>query len=466
MKYHKMNDHDLKALRAMVGSDRFFAGDEIEKDYSHDELGTVSAYPDAHILPLNKEEISQIMKYAYAYNIPVTVRGAGTGLVGASVPIFGGILLDISKMNRIIELDKDNLTLRVEPGVLLLDIYEAVEKEGLFYAPDPGEKTATISGNISTNAGGMRAIKYGVTRDWVRGLEVVLPDGSIETFGGKVVKNSTGYSLKDLIIGSEGTLAIITEATLKLMPKPAKTVTLLVPFNTREDAIKAAPQLINDHVLPVAMEFLERQSLQFSEAFLGKKIPHDNHPAYLLLSYDGNHDEALNADVEKASALCIDKYNAIDVYLGDTDERRNNIWTVRGGFLEAIKASSDQIDECDVVLPRSNIGAFLAEVRQLAKDLEIRVPYFGHVGDGNLHIYFCKDNMDEKIWQEKIEKGFDFLYKRAFHYGGLVSGEHGVGYAKKQYMNEQLGPNQIRIMKGIKQSFDPKNILNPGKIID
>jgi lactate dehydrogenase (NAD+,ferredoxin) subunit LctD len=465
MEYKKIDYKDLKVLSSFVDQDRFYAGDEIEKDFSHDELGTISAFPDVHIMVINKEEISKIMAYAYKENIAVTIRGAGTGLVGACVPIFGGILLDTSKMNKIIELDQTNLTLRVEPGVLLLDIYEHVEKEGLFYAPDPGEKTATIGGNISTNAGGMRAIKYGVTRDWIRGLEVVLPDGSIEKFGGKVVKNSTGYGLKDLVIGSEGTLAIIVEATLKLIPKPLKTVSLLVPFKNREDAIAAAPKLIMDHVLPVAVEFLEKQSLQYSEEFLGKKIPHNNFEAYLLLSYDGNNEAAIDQDIDIASKLCIEKYNAIDVFLVDTEERRSSVWNVRGGFLEAIKSSSDEIDECDVVLPRSKISEFLTYVRELSQQLDIRIPYFGHVGDGNLHIYFCKDSMPKELWEEKISKGFKLMYEKAFSFGGLVSGEHGIGYAKREYMKTLLGENQLRIMKGIKQSFDPKNILNPGKVI-
>jgi glycolate oxidase len=220
-----------------------------------------------------------------------------------------------------------------------------------------------------------------------------------------------------------------------------------------------------DHVLPVAVEFLEKQSLQYSEEFLGKKIPHNNFEAYLLLSYDGNNEKAIDEDIEKASKLCLEKYNAIDVFLVDTEERRSSVWNVRGGFLEAIKSSSDEIDECDVVLPRSNISKFLAYVRELSETLDIRIPYFGHVGDGNLHIYFCKDSMDEKLWKEKIKKGFHLMYQKAFSFGGLVSGEHGIGFAKKSYMKDLLGERQLKIMKGIKDSFDPKHILNPGKVI-
>ena len=465
MNYHKLTQEDIKNLEDIVGASSLYTGDAIEIDVSHDELGTVSAYPEVHIIPEDKYQISKIMTYANKHLIPVTVRGSGTGLVGACVPLHGGILLDLSKMNKIIELDKTNMTLRVEPGVLLMDIYEYVEKENLFYAPDPGEKSATIGGNISTNAGGMRAIKYGVTRDWVRGLEVVLPEGDLVRFGSKVVKNSTGYGLKDLIIGSEGTLGIIVEATLKLIPLPKKSVSLLVPFNSREDAIAAAPQLILDHVLPTALEFLEKQSLQYSETFLGKKIPHNDYQAYLLISYDGNNEQAIEEDIEIASNLCINKYNAIDVFLVDTEERRKSVWTVRGGFLEAIKASTSEIDECDVVLPRSHIGEFLNYVRKVSEDLKIRIPYFGHVGDGNLHIYFCKDDLDDATWEEKLKVGFHALYQKAFSFGGLVSGEHGIGYAKKEYMKQLLGEKQINIMKGIKASFDPNHILNPGKVI-
>lgn len=460
-----MNQSDYDWLKEIVKKENIFIAGEINKDVSHDELGSVFAFPDVHVFVKDKYQISSIMKYAFKENIPVTVRGSGTGLVGACVPLFGGILLDMSKMNQIIELDKTNLTLRVEPGVLLLDIYGCVEPEGFFYAPDPGEKTATIGGNISTNAGGMRAVKYGVTRDWIRGLEVVLPNGELVKFGGKVVKNSTGYGLKDLIIGSEGTLGIIVEATLKLIPKPKKTVSLLIPFKNREDAIDAAPRLINDHVIPTAVEFFEKQSIQYSEEFLGKKIPHNDYDAYLLVTYDGNNEESINEDIEIASNLCINSYHAIDVYLIDTEERSSSIWTVRGGFLEAIKSSSSEIDECDVVLPRSHIGEFLTYVRELSRDLEIRIPYFGHVGDGNLHIYFCKDELSEKKWKAKVEDGFNKLYEKAFSYGGLVSGEHGIGFAKKSYMKLLLGEEQITLMKGIKNVFDPKNILNPGKVI-
>lgn len=466
MKSYQFDPNHYQKLLQIVGPDHIVIHDDIPMDLTHDELKTVSAKPDYHVSVTTKEQVEAIMVFANQNRIAVTTRGSGTGLVGGCVPIQGGILLDLSQMNRILELDPINLTLRVEPGVLLLDIYEYVEKQGLFYAPDPGEKTATIAGNISTNAGGMRAVKYGVTRDWVRGLEVVIPTGERLVLGGKVVKNSTGFALKDLIIGSEGTLGVIVEATLKLMAKPQKTMSLLVPFETHKKAIDAAPYLLTHHVVPSAIEFFNQESLTYGEAFLGKKIPNHHHEAYLLLSYDGNSDTHLMEDIEKASALCLDELGALDVYLVDTEERKKSVWTVRGAFLEAIKSSTTEMDECDVVLPRSMIASYLDFVQALSQEIGIRIPYFGHIGDGNLHLYLCKDALDDETWQDKKTIAFDRMYQKANACGGLVSGEHGIGYAKKRYMKAQLGDKQIDIMRAIKKAFDPNGILNPEKIID
>ncbi|HKL47186.1 MAG TPA: FAD-binding oxidoreductase, partial [Candidatus Izemoplasmatales bacterium] len=296
-------------------------------------------------------------------------------------------------------------------------------------------------------------------------LDVVLPNGELVTFGGKVVKNSSGYALKDLIIGSEGTLGIIVGATLKLIPLPRETVSLLIPFKDRTLAIDAVPKIINGHALPTAVEFLEKASLKFSEEFLGKKIPHADYEAYLLVSYDGTTKASVNYDVEAVSHLCVYELGALDVYLVDTAERKESVWSARGAFLEAIKASTTMIDECDVVIPRSKITEFLDFTHQISQALEIRIPYFGHAGDGNLHIYFCKDDLSDEDWLEKTSIGFKKMYDKAFDFGGKVSGEHGIGYAKKKYLLDQVGQTQIHIMKGIKHTFDPHNILNPNKVI-
>jgi glycolate oxidase len=465
MRYHKINEQDLNYFKTIFIEKHILTNEQIIDDYSKDELGTVSSFPDIVLIITHKEQVIQVMQYAHQNLIQVTVRGSGTGLVGACVAVTGGILLDMSHMNKIIELDKENLTLRVEPGVLLLDISQYVENEGLFYAPDPGEKTATIGGNISTNAGGMRAVKYGVTRDWVRGLEVVLADGSLIQLGGKVVKNSTGYDLKDLIIGSEGTLAIIVEATLKLIAKPNYSVSLLVPFKTRKSALNVPKKLLSQGAIPTAIEFFEHNLLEYSASFLGKKMPHNEHPAYLLISFDGDSEDIVDQAVNAASVKLIDELEAIDVYLIDTEERKTSVWNARGAFLEAIKASTPQMDECDVVLPRANIYVFLNYVDELSAELKVRIPFFGHLGDGNLHLYLCKDQMSDQLFQEVTEKGFHLMYEKAAQLGGLVSGEHGIGYAKRKYMANQLGSNHMKLMKAIKNAFDPNNILNPNKVL-
>ncbi len=461
--YSKVNNEDVIALRAIAGGENVFFGEEINKDYAHDELGGIENMPELLIKVHSTEEISKIMKYAYEKTIPVTVRGSGTGLVGAAVPLMGGILLETTSMNKILELDKDNLTVTVQPGVLLMELAAFAEENDFLYPPDPGEKSATIGGNISTNAGGMRAVKYGVTRDYVRGLTVVLPNGEIMKLGGKIVKNSTGYSIKDMIIGSEGTLAIITEAILKLVPLPKISVSILVPFPDRKSAIEAVPQVIRSKVVPTAIEYMSRDTILFSESYLGKKFPDTKNDAYLLFTFDGNTEEQVNRDMETVAELCLG-IGALDVYIVDTEERKKSVWSARSAFLEAIKASTTEMDECDVVVPRDKVDEFIKYTHTLAEELGVRVPGFGHAGDGNLHVYICRDDLDDAAWKDTLTRGFDLMYKKAFELGGLVSGEHGIGYAKKEYMRTLYGEAQVALMQSIKKAFDGKNILNPGKV--
>ena len=462
--YKACTQADLDYIKSIVTEPlNVYWKEEISEDYSHDELGGISNYPDILVKVTTTQEISKIVKYAYEHTIAVVARGSGTGLVGASVPLHNGIMLDTTSMNNILELDEENLTLTVEPGVMLMEIAKYVEEKNFFYPPDPGEKSATIGGNISTNAGGMRAVKYGVTRDYVRALEVVLPNGDIAEFGGKVVKNSSGYSLKDLIIGSEGTLGIITKATLKLLTLPKFSISLLIPFEDIDGAIEAVPQIIKSRVIPTAIEFMQREVILSSEEFLGKTFPDSSSEAYLLLTFDGNTREQVEHDYAIVADLCID-LGALDAYIVDTEERMESVWSARGAFLEAIHASTDEMDECDVVVPRDKIADFIKYTKELQEEYSIRIPSFGHAGDGNLHIYICRDGLEEGLWNTKLKAIFEKMYKRADEYGGMVSGEHGIGYAKKEYLFDQLCDNNINIMKGIKQVFDPKNILNPGKV--
>lgn len=461
--YNKVLDTDVAALKKIVGDDAVLVGEEISEDYGHDELGGIVSMPEVLVRATSTEQISDIMKLAYERCIPVTVRGSGTGLVGSAVALHGGILLETGKMNKILELDRENLTVTVQPGVLLMELAAFAEENDFLYPPDPGEKSATIGGNISTNAGGMRAVKYGVTRDYVRALTVVLPNGEIMNLGAKVAKNSSGYSLKDLIIGSEGTLAIITEAVLKLVPLPKVSVSLLVPFKDMKSAIEAVPHIIRSKVIPTAIEYMSRDTILFSESYLGKKFPDTKNDAYILLTFDGASDAQVEADMETVAELCL-KIGALDAYIVDTEERKKSVWSARGAFLEAIKASTTEMDECDVVVPVNKIDYFIKFTHALADELNIRIPSFGHAGDGNLHIYVCRDELDDKCWEEKLAEAFDRMYKTAEEIGGLVSGEHGIGYAKRNYLKRQYGETPIALMQGIKRVFDEKNILNPGKI--
>ncbi|ACA45088.1 FAD-binding oxidoreductase [Clostridium botulinum] len=463
MEYKKLDVKDIEFLKSVAGQERVYTGEDINEDYSHDELGGISKMPDAMVEVLSTEEVSKIMAYAHKNNIPVVVRGSGTGLVGASVPIHGGIMINMTKMNRILEIDEENLTLTVEPGVLLMEIGKFVEEHDLFYPPDPGEKSATIGGNISTNAGGMRAVKYGVTRDYIRGLEIVLPDGKVIQVGGKVVKNSSGYSIKDLVCGAEGTLAIVTKAILKLLPLPKKAISLLIPFPNLEMAINTVPKIIKSKAIPTAIEFMQREVILAAEKFLGKKFPDNSSDAYLLLTFDGNTKEDIEKDYEKVADICLEE-GALDVYISDTDERKEAVWSARGAFLEAVKASTTEMDECDVVVPRNKVASFVKYTDELQEQFDVRIRSFGHAGDGNLHVYVLRDNLNKEQWDKKLKDVFECMYKKSVELNGLVSGEHGIGFAKKPYLFEQYGEEYMELMKNIKLAFDPKNILNPGKV--
>ena len=408
-------------------------GSRIHEDYFHDELAGAPHPPEVVVRPRSTAEVSALMKYAYENDLPVTPRGQGTGLVGGSVCLYGGIMLDMTAMNRILEIDRENLTMTVEPGVLLMEIPPAIQDMGLFYPPDPGEKSASIGGNISTNAGGMRAVKSGVTREYVRGLEVVLADGRVMELGGKVAKNSSGYNLLQLIVGSEGTLAVVTKAILKLIPLPPKAISLLVPFPSLAQAIGTVPAIIKSKNTPTAVEFMERAVILAAEEFLGRPYPDKSADAYLLLTFDGNSTEEIEKAYDEAAQICLAN-GALDVLISNTPERNEAIWKARGAFLEAIKSSTTEMDECDVVVPRRLIAEFINYAATLEKQFGIRIRSFGHAGDGNLHIYILRDQLSQEEWESKLQQVFDALYAKAFEMGGQVSGEHGIGYAKKEFL--------------------------------
>ncbi len=462
--FHTVDNFDIDYFRSILPG-RVFAGEEISGDYAHDEMTEYGHFaPDVLLQALSTEDVSKVLAYCNEKHIAVTPRGAGTGLCGGCVPIKGGVVLSTEKMKKVLEVDVRNMTATLEPGVLLMEFPKSREGTGLFYPPDPGEKTATMGGNAMTNAGGMRAVRYGVTRDYILGMKVVLADGSVITLGGKNVKTSSGYSLIDLMIGSEGTLGFLTELTVKLVPEPKTNLSLLVPFDDLDACIGAVPRVLLAGCDPTAVEFMEREVITCAETYLGKSFPDNSADAYLLIRLDGASASALKPSIDALTDLLL-SLGAKDVLLADTDERKESIWSSRGAFLEAIKGSTSTMDECDVVVPRDVIPAFVKKSVEIGKAVGVRVASFGHAGDGNLHIYVCRDELSEEDWKVACKKVMDALYAEAKALSGNVSGEHGIGHAKKEYLKESVGEKQVELMRGIKAAFDPNGILNPGKVI-
>ncbi len=462
MPYSKLTESHLNELRGLVGEHCMLLGPQITEDYQRDELAEELFCPEAVVIPESTEQVSQLLQWASTHGVPVTTRGSGTGLCGGSVAVVGGIVLSTARLNKILEVDEQNLMAVVQPGVLLMEFQKHVEDLGLFYPPDPGEKTATLGGNVSTNAGGMRAVKYGVTRDYVIGLEAVLADGTIIETGGKVVKNSSGYSLNHLLVGAEGTLAVITKITLKLLPKPEKQISLLVPFPSLTAAIETVPKILAAKIIPTAIEFLQREVLEAAEKYLGRRFPDSSAPAYLLLTFYGQNVVELEGVYEKTAHVCLEA-GAVDVLIANSPDRQETLWQTRGAFLEALKAMS-ALEEVDVVVPPSAIAEFVQFTKELEKELDVRILSFGHAGDGNLHVYILQDDLTKDEWRRRAHQAMDAMYARARTLRGQVSGEHGIGYAKSPYLQNSLGSIQMQLMRGIKQTFDPKGILNPGKI--
>ena len=462
--FNPVTQEDLAYFRGLLPG-RVFSAEEISTDYDHDEMTEYGHFmPEAVLQAASTEDVQAVLRYCNRRHIAVTPRGAGTGLCGGCVAVHGGVVLSTEKMKKVLEVDTRNMTATVEPGVLLMEFPKALEGTGLFYPPDPGEKTATMGGNAMTNAGGMRAVRYGVTRDYVLGMEVVLADGTILDLGGKTVKTSSGYSLIDLMIGSEGTLGFLTKLTVKLVPEPKVNLSLLMPFDDLDACIEAVPKVLACGCEPTAVEFMEREVISCAETYLGKQFPDTSADAYLLVRLDGASADALQPSIKTLTDLVL-SIGARDVLLADTDERKESIWNARGAFLEAIKGSTPTMDECDVVVPRDNIPAFVHRMVEIGKEAGIRIRSFGHAGDGNLHIYVCRDQLPEDEWKKKVAYVMAQLYEKARALHGQVSGEHGIGHAKREFLRESAGERQMDLMRGIKAVFDPNGILNPGKVI-
>ena len=468
--YSKITPEIAEQLRAVVGK-RFYVGGEVDPNYSHDEMPIYGKYmPEAAVDAETTEEVSAVMKICAANKIPVTCRGAGTGLVGGCVPLAGGLVLCTRRMNKILEYDMDNLVVRLQPGVLLKDLAADAQSRGLMYPPDPGEKTATVGGNISTNAGGMRAVKYGVTRDYVLALTVVLADGRIIELGKSVCKTSSGYSLLHLMIGSEGTLGIITEMTLKLIPSPICDVSCLVPFRDVESCIRSVPKIKLANLDPQSIEFMDADIVTSSAAFTGnpifpERVRNEDVGASVLVTFTGYDEDELDQKMIKLGEIAKEA-DALDVLVVATSSNKKSAWAARSSFLTAIEADTKLIDEMDVVVPVDKIPAFLIYIRALGDELGIRIRNFGHAGDGNLHIYCCSNELEEDEFKRRVKIIMDRAYTKCAELEGQVSGEHSIGHAKMVYLRESVGEDVFELMRQIKAVFDPDGILNPGKVCD
>ncbi len=452
----------VEKLRAIVGKENVLAGDEVEEKYGRDEALTIKpCLPEIVVKPGSAEEIAKILGLANEEKISITPRGGGTGECGGCVAASGGILLSLEGMNKILEIDEENFVAVVEAGVTLADFYKAVEAHGLYYPIYPGEESATIGGNVATNAGGMSAVKYGVTRHFVLGLEAVLPTGEIIQIGGKYVKVSTGYDLAQLIVGSEGTLAVITKVILKLLPRPKAMTTLFVPFKDLNNGIKTVPAILKSGVIPVTIEFLERLGLNAMENYTGIKIPvgedvRDKAEAFLLIVVEGKTSEEAFRDADFISDICA-KHGAIDVFIPPTERAGRELLELREKAHYAAK-DAGATDLVDVVVPRGEIPKFVKQVYEIAAKYGTTIGSAGHAGDGNVHLAILEPDVDRLsmiLWE---------IYKAGKALGGTISAEHGIGSEKRRFFLGMEDKAKVELMRRIKKAFDPNNILNPGKI--
>jgi len=470
-KYNPVTPEIVEELKAIVGEKHVIFGDREKLEaYSHDEVpdAEYAHIPEALVRPAGAEEIAAILKLANRERIPVTPRGAGSGLSGGAVPVAGGIVLLCDRMNRILEIDRENMMVTVEPGVITNDINEAVKDQGLFYAGYPMSlETCYIGGNVAENAGGGKAVKYGVTGRYVTGLEFVTPAGDIVQLGGKRVKDVTGYDLIGLLVGSEGTLGVFTKITLKLLPLPKASADLLCLFQTPQAAIAAVPRIMTGAgIIPTSIEFMDQRSVRAACEYLNESIPYQQAGAMLLITVDGPDERQVEREYETIGEMCL-AAGAIEVYVADNYTTSERIWKVRRNIGEAFNLiTQDQCGE-DLVVPIAGIAEMAEGMRRLEAEYGVLMPCFGHAGDGNLHARIVSDpDWSDTRWRELLPKLLKQLYQIAASLGGTISGEHGIGHKRKQYLSLVLSEPAIELMRAIKRAWDPNNILNPGKIFD
>jgi glycolate oxidase len=459
--------HQIDSFKKITGDAYVFVDEESLNNYAHDETENLHFLPDIVIKPKTAQEISQIMVICNEHKIPVTPRGAGTGLSGGALPHLGGVLLSMERMNSIIEIDVRNLQVITEPGVITEVLQNAVKEKGLFYPPDPSSRgSCFIGGNIAENSGGPKAVKYGVVKDYVINLEIVLPTGEIMWTGANVLKNSTGYNLTQLIVGSEGTLAIVTKIVLKLLPHPKYDLLMLVPFNSLENAGAAVSAIFRAGFTPSAMELVEINALKIVSKFVDSAVVPvtDDMEAHLIIEVDGNHMDTLMSEMEAIAELLV-QFDCGDAFFADDAQQKAELWKLRRRVAEAVKIDGYTIEE-DTVVPRAELPALIRGVKSLGKEYDFEVVCYGHAGDGNLHIRIKKAGSIYSLNNPDVIPALQALFKLVKSLGGTISGEHGIGLIQKPYMGIVFDKAGFELMRGIKKVFDPNYILNSGKIFD
>jgi glycolate oxidase len=470
IRYNRVTPQMVEELKKIVGERYVVFGDpEKLEPYSHDEVAEkeYAHMPEALIRPVSAEEIAAVMKLANREKIPVTPRGAGSGLSGGAVPIHGGIVLLMDRMNRILEIDRENMMITVEPGVVTNEINQVLKESGLFYAGYPMSlETCFVGGNVAENAGGGKAVKYGVTSRYVLGLEMVTPTGDIVQLGGKLVKDVTGYNMIGLMVGSEGTLGIFTKVTLKLLPLPKANVDLLVLFKTPEEAIAAVSRVLSSGAMPTAIEFMDQSAFTTSCQYLNETIPYHQAGAMLLITVDGMDSIQVEREYEEVGEVCL-AAGAIEVYVADNYTTSERIWKVRRNIAEAFKVFSPHQSLEDIVVPTAQIARMVSGLIDLSRKWGCPIPCYGHAGDGNLHATpVMNPEWTLEEWHGKVPQIVTDMYKLTKDLGGTISGEHGIGHKRKKYMPLVVGEAYLGMARSIKRALDPNNVLNPGKIFD
>ena len=462
-----LTSQQIDSFKAIVGEQFVFADEENLYKYSHDETEHLSYLPEVVIKPRSAKEISEIFKICNQYKIPVTPRGAGTGLSGGALPHLGGVLISTERMNSVLNIDERNLQVTTEPGVITEILQNEVKEKGLFYPPDPSSRgSCFIGGNVAENSGGPKAVKYGVVKDYVINLEVVLPNGEIIWTGANVLKNSTGYNLTQLMVGSEGTLGIVTKIVLRLIPLPMYDLLMLVPFKSLEKASEAVSAIFRAGYTPSGLEFMEIDALLIVSKFVDSTaVPlTEDTAAHLIIEVDGNHLETLMQEMEAISEL-LAQYDCGEIYFADNATQKAELWKLRRRVAEAAKIDGYTIEE-DTVVPRAELPALVHGVKELGKQFGFKTVCYGHAGDGNLHIRIKKEGIENSQDDPEIIRSLRALFQLVRSLGGTISGEHGIGLIQKDYMDIVFDKTQLELMRGIKKVFDPNNILNAGKIFD